>query len=756
MAEAEAGLELPIGLTEQKFMQQLARIEARSIKAANRAEAAFKKSNEASSRSFAALERSSARSLAGVGRALRVGAGFLAGGLVAQQIRQYTRLADAATQMGNSLRVVGIEGDELARVYGELFRSAQRNSAPISSLVSLYSKLSLAQKELGVNSDELIRFTDGIAVALRVGGTDAQAASGALLQLSQALGGGVVRAEEFNSMLEGTPTIVQAAARGLKEANGSVAQLRTLVTDGQVSSTAFFRAFEAGSDELRRQAEASQTTVGQAFTRLGNSLVTVVGEFDDATGASGRLSEAISGLSDGLDEFDVSGFVSQIQRIIDKFVEAEAAGTRFLNEMGNADIFVKLNEVLGVTENGQVLNPDVKEAERKIRDLEMTIEDTQHLIQAQTSMGLDTSDATADLKRLREELALFKAEASGISRYVDDVRAPRVGVTTGAPFQMSDYTPPPMANTGAPFRIEDYVPPRSASAATTVSLTDFPVTGGKKPGGRGKGKGGSGKERVSIFADAERELLSLEREITLIGKSTAEVARARAAWAMLDEAKKQGIPVTEELTRKIDAEAAKIAELTAEQERLTTISDRVQDALKSAFDGIFDDPKEALKDLGKQLLMLALQMQLVKSFPGTFGSGGIIPLGFATGGYTGAGGKYDPAGIVHRGEYVMDAETVRRAGGPSMFDSLRRNLRGYAGGGYVGSVPSRAGPSGGGTSVQIIDQRRGDAPAIQTERQRGPDGREMVRVIVAEDLARGKYDKVMGGRFGARPAVVKY
>lgn len=270
--------------------------------------------------------------------------------------------------------------------------------------------------------------------------------------------------------------------------------------------------------------------------------------------------------------------------------------------------------------------------------------------------------------------------------------------------------------------------------------------------------GRKSRDKPDLFDAADRQLQSLEREITLIGKSTEEVARARAAWAMLDEAKKQGIPVTEELTRRIDAEAAKIAELTAEQEHLTTISDRVQGALKNAFDGIFDDPKEALKDLGKQLLMLALQMQLVRSFPGTFGSGGIIPLlpGLVAGGYTGAGGKYDPAGIVHRGEYVMDAETVRRAGGPSMFDALRRNLRGYAGGGYVGSVPGRVGGNAAGTSIQIIDQRRGDAPAIQTERQRGPDGREMVRVIVAEDLARGKYDKVMGGRFGARPVVPRY
>ena len=254
---------------------------------------------------------------------------------------------------------------------------------------------------------------------------------------------------------------------------------------------------------------------------------------------------------------------------------------------------------------------------------------------------------------------------------------------------------------------------------------------GKVAGGRG-GKGGGGSEAPSIFEDAARDLQTLEREITLIGKSTAEVARARAAWAMLDEARKQGIPISEELARRIDAEAAKIAELTAAQEHLTTISDRVQSALKGAFEGIFDDPKEALKDLGKQLLMLALQMQLVRSFPGVFGSGGTIPLlpGRASGGPVRAGSPYM---VGERGPEPFIPAVNGRILSVSQAQAALR------------------GGASGGTSVQIIDQRRADAPAVQTERQRGPDGREIIRVVVAEDIARGQYDKVMGGRFGARP-----
>ncbi|MGR6730310.1 tape measure protein, partial [Aeromonas veronii] len=82
-----------------------------------------------------------------------------------------------------------------------------------------------------VTQGQLINFTDKVALALRVAGTDSQTASGALLQLSQALGSGTVRAEEFNSVQEGALPILQAVAAGFKEAGGSVSKLRQLVLE---------------------------------------------------------------------------------------------------------------------------------------------------------------------------------------------------------------------------------------------------------------------------------------------------------------------------------------------------------------------------------------------------------------------------------------------------------------------------------------------------------------------------------------------
>ncbi|QIO34645.1 hypothetical protein [Bradyrhizobium sp. 1(2017)] len=89
-------------------------------------------------------------------------------------------------------------------------------------------------------------------------------------------------------------------------------------------------------------------------------------------------------------------------------------------------------------------------------------------------------------------------------------------------------------------------------------------------------------------------------------------------------------------------------------------------------------------------------------------------IGFASGGFTGRGGKYEPAGIVHKGEYVMDAVTVRRVGVANL-DSLR----GYADGGLVGNM-ARSAAGGSGPAVVMQDNRQiniGEGASAETVTQ---------------------------------------
>lgn len=215
-------------------------------------------------------------------------------------LRGLGELLDTGTRIQNNLRVAGLEGEQLRDVYERLYASAQRNAAPLEALTQLYGRAALVQKELRISTEDLLNFTDKVAVALRVSGRSAQESSGALLQLSQALGSGTVRAEEFNSILEGALPIAQAAAAGLKEAGGSVAKLRGLIVEGKVSSEAFFRAFEAGASTLEEKVAGTSLTISQGFTRLENSLVDSIGRLNEATGTTSTLANVMANLAYGI------------------------------------------------------------------------------------------------------------------------------------------------------------------------------------------------------------------------------------------------------------------------------------------------------------------------------------------------------------------------------------------------------------------------------------------------------------------------
>lgn len=215
--------------------------------------------------------------------------------------RQVQQLADGYTRFTNQLQVAGLEGQNLAKTQEELFEIAQRYGVELESLGTLFSRGAQVSAELGASQAELVQFTEGVAAALKIQGSSASQAQGALLQLSQALGSGTIRAEEFNSINEGALPILQAVARNIDAAGGSVARLKTMVNDGKLSSDQFFRAFLAGSKGLQEQAAAASLTIGNSFTILNNALGKFVGETDDALSATERISQAIILLADNLD-----------------------------------------------------------------------------------------------------------------------------------------------------------------------------------------------------------------------------------------------------------------------------------------------------------------------------------------------------------------------------------------------------------------------------------------------------------------------
>lgn len=269
-------------------------------------EQALNRANGVSNKQFRAIERRAKQMSTNLdnvfSRTLSNISAPLAGIGAALGTREILRYADAWTSAKNSLAVAGVVGNEQKQVLSDLYQSAQANAAPITALTDLYGKAAQASDNLGASQSELLKFSDGVAVALRVAGTSATQASGALTQLGQLLGQARVQAEEFNSINEGARPILMAVANGLDEAGGSVSKLKQLVNDGKVSGRQFFQAFLTGLPKIQSMAANATQTIEQGITKVNNAFTKYIGESDESLGASQRLVQALNAMADNFGE----------------------------------------------------------------------------------------------------------------------------------------------------------------------------------------------------------------------------------------------------------------------------------------------------------------------------------------------------------------------------------------------------------------------------------------------------------------------
>ncbi len=296
-------------------------------------------------------------------------------------------LADSAIKIENAMKVAGLSGDSLTKTLDQLYGVALKNHIPIEALAQLYSRVSLQQKELGASSQQLVGFTDLVGKALRVSGTSATEAAGPMLQLAQALGSGTVHAEEFNSIIEGMPALAQAAAKGIKQANGSVAELKNLVNNGKISSRALFDGIIAGASDLDTKLAGTQTTIGQAFTDLQTSLTRAVGKFNDASGAGKEAIAVIEGAVTRINQLNFNELAQNIQDVI-----------TWLNNLGKA-----YNNLLsGVSESGDSLH-------QRLQNLSKSINGGKPLL----DLGPAFSNQPIDVEKLGREYDERQKHADG-------------------------------------------------------------------------------------------------------------------------------------------------------------------------------------------------------------------------------------------------------------------------------------------------------------------------------------------------------
>ncbi|MFN6817183.1 phage tail tape measure protein, partial [Proteus mirabilis] len=132
------------------------------------------------------------------------------------------------------------------------------------------------------------------------------------------------------------------------------------------------------------------------------------------------------------------------------------------------------------------------------------------------------------------------------------------------------------------------------------------------------------------------------------------------------------------------------------QDQATNVYGNVAQISQSAFQGMsnslsdfvltgkanFADFTRSFLEMTTKMLM---QMAMLNAMKAAFGGSAVGNFfGFASGGYTGDGGKHDPAGVVHKGEFVFTKEATQRLGLDNLYRLMDAGKRGYASGGHVG------------------------------------------------------------------------
>lgn len=642
------------------------------------------------------------RNFAGVGR------GIAAGLASAVSLRASQQLIDSSIRITNSLKVAGLAGDDLNKVYKNLFASAQRNAAPLESLAQLYSSVSLAQDDLGASTDDMLSFTDNVALALRVAGADAQSASGALMQLSQAMGGGVVRAEEFNSILEGARPIAQAAAAGLAEAGGSVSKLRQLVVDGKISSKAFFDAFEAGSVTLRDKVAGSEMTVSASFVRMQNVLTDAAGKFNETSGAGQRFANFLDTLGGKITNLVNSpGFDSALNAIGDAAAQSWAEDMKTLGQvMALAEELAGKFDKFGASVSDAEL--ELAQAEQAVANLAQNTKGQfgevdaafQDLVQ-QLLEGRGTAETAADaIAALGEANPDFSSLQDNIASVIGSFIALRDAAV--AAHAAAAQTDPVESGASWGEFSATFAP---ATPVEPVTLADYPVTPRGGSGGGAGGRGGSaGSRRAEV--DAAKELITeLENELRLLGLSDVEKrvdAELRRAGASATDAQKASI---RELVTAIETEQAAM-------DQMQTTMEGAKGMAKDFLGGLLGDLRSgvdgatalanAFGRLADKLLDMALDSVINSLFEGLMsgGGGGFLGglFGFSEGGVVEAatGGHIRGPGTgtsdsiparLSNGEFVINAAATKR--NLDLLHAINRGeVAAFATGGLVGGGPA--------------------------------------------------------------------
>lgn len=180
------------------------------------------------------------------------------------------KLSDTITQTDARLSMMNDGLQTTAELNDMIYASAQRSRGSYLATADAVVKLGLMAGDAFSSNKETIAFMEQVNKQFKIAGTSAQGIDAAMLQLTQAMGSGVLRGEEYNSILEQAPNIIQAIAKYMDVPKG---QLKEMAADGKITADIVKAAMFACADETNAKFESMPKTRSDIWTSMKNRAI---------------------------------------------------------------------------------------------------------------------------------------------------------------------------------------------------------------------------------------------------------------------------------------------------------------------------------------------------------------------------------------------------------------------------------------------------------------------------------------------------
>ncbi|MFR4964003.1 MAG: tape measure protein [Streptococcus sp.] len=187
-----------------------------------------------------------------------------------QSVGKALDISDELVQTTSRLNMMNDGLQTTEELVNMVYAAAQDARGSFSQMADVVARFGNNAKDAFSSSEEVVAFADLIQKQMTIAGASTQEAANAELQLSQALGSGVLRGDELNSIFEQAPNLIQNIADYLEVPIG---QIREMAADGELSADVVKAAIFAAADDINAKFEEMPMTWGQIWQSMQNTAL---------------------------------------------------------------------------------------------------------------------------------------------------------------------------------------------------------------------------------------------------------------------------------------------------------------------------------------------------------------------------------------------------------------------------------------------------------------------------------------------------